>query len=70
MASGERRISGTCKCGRPIVKILNSDLPTMWVNGDRYIYSDRPHDRGCIFRCDNCSSVIDEVFREATSGER
>jgi hypothetical protein len=57
----ETRIPGTCSCGRKVVKILNSKVPTMWVNGDRYIYPER-EDGWCIFRCKDCMAVISDVF--------
>lgn len=57
----EMRIEAKCKCGRTIVKILNSERPTMWRNGDRYTYPDRD-DGWCVFRCDRCHTIVDELF--------
>lgn len=59
----EVRIPGHCSCGKLVIKVLHSDIPTMWRNGDRYAYPDRiDKDRWCIFRCDSCGQPIDETF--------
>jgi hypothetical protein len=60
----ETRIEGRCICGEGVTKILNSEKPTMWRNGTRWIYSGRPDLGWCIFRCDKCGAVIDETFTE------
>ena len=59
----ETRINGSCTCGRRFVKILNSEVPTMWLNGDRYVHAERAEtSTGCQFRCEGCLEVIDENF--------
>lgn len=63
----ETRISASCKCGRTIVKIMNSEKPTNWRNGDRYIYPERQDDGWCIFRCDKCYTAVDELFAPTES---
>jgi hypothetical protein len=57
----ETRIAGACSCGRKVTKILNSEVPTMWKNGDRYIYPERD-DKWGIFRCEDCKEPIDETW--------
>jgi len=59
----ETRINGHCKCGRAVIKVLNSGVHTMWRNGNRYAYPETiDSDRVCIFRCRSCREVIDETF--------
>jgi len=61
----ETRIHGQCKCGRKVIKILNSEVPTCRVDGIRYVYSSEPRSEWCIFRCRDCSSVINDSFMSA-----
>lgn len=61
----EVRIYGACSCGRPVVKVINSRVPTCRVDGTRYAYPETiDKDRWCIFRCRSCEQPIDETFRE------
>lgn len=63
------RINGNCKCGRAIVKVLNSDVGTCRTDGTRYAYPETiDKDRWCIFRCKGCGAVIDENFVEQVGG--
>ena len=61
----ETRIEGQCSCGRKVTKILNSELPTMWLNGNRYVYTDEPEDGGCIYRC-SCGKTIDRQWQKSS----
>ena len=59
----ETRLNGKCSgCETPITKIINSIQRTCRADGIRYIYTLKPDEGWGIFRCDTCSSVIDEVW--------
>jgi hypothetical protein len=60
----ENRIDGKCSCGEKFIKIENSNHPTMWENGDRYVYQSLPNHLGCVFRCGTCMKPIHETFNK------
>jgi hypothetical protein len=63
----ESRIAGNCSCGRPVIKVLNSAVPTMWRDGTRYAYPESiDTDTGCIFRCRTCLQPIADNFSAAS----
>ncbi len=65
----EIRTAGVCGgCGKFVLKIEQSVKPTCRADGVRYIYPGRPDDGSCIFRCENCHAVIDEVWVEEFHG--
>lgn len=62
--ANEERISGECSfCGEPVTLVRNSVARTCRRDGNRYIYTDRQDSGWCIFRCRECSSLIDENWR-------
>ena len=61
----EIRECGECSCGTPVLKIINSEIPTCQVDGIRYSYPDEAESGWCIFRCKVCGEVIDEVWTES-----
>lgn len=58
----ERRELGHCDCGEAFTLIRNSKHPTMWKDGRRYVYTNRPDLGACIFRCDGCGEPIHDTF--------
>lgn len=54
----EIRVNGACTCGRPIVKILNSQRPTLMKDGSRFIDPSEPDKGWCLIRCEWCNSFI------------
>jgi hypothetical protein len=62
MTRQERRVSGKCICGRPVVHVRNSVLPTVFTDGSRYIYPEEPDTGWSLFRCTSCSAVISDNF--------
>lgn len=62
----EIREYGECSCGTPVLRIINSDLPTCRVDGIRYAYPDSAESGWCIFRCKICSGVIEETWTKTT----
>ena len=63
----EIRTYKNCTCGRMVVRIQNSETPTMWRNGDRYTYPERDtaNDRWGVFRCDRCHTLVHKLFKGA-----
>jgi hypothetical protein len=37
----------------------------MWLNGNRYVYTDEPEDGGCIYRC-SCGKTIDRQWQKSS----
>lgn len=68
MPTEETRIPGKCSCGVPVIKITNSAKPTLYTNGDNYMYTNRKgyedYPWYSIFRCDACSAVIEDVWQK------
>lgn len=68
MANEEQRISGACSCGRAVIKVLNSKVPTFRRSGIRYAYpEDIDTSRWDIFRCESCVKPIEDTFTPALS---
>lgn len=66
----ETRFDGHCgNCGKPVIRIANSLRETRRVDGVRFIYPNRRDTGYCIFRCDNCFALIDEVWREGVKAD-
>ena len=63
MSDIETVIHGECSCKKEHVKFENSELETMWKNGDRYIASDKTDSGGCVFRCGGCNEPIHKTFK-------
>ncbi len=67
----ESRESGQCrKCGTAVVLVKNSVAKTCRMDGNRYIYPDRPdmtNSGYCIFRCRGCQKVIDETWEKGSA---
>jgi len=66
----EQRIDGKCsKCAAEFTKIVNADK-SFREDSTRYVFSDSNHEYNKsgmvydIFRCDKCTSVIDESWIE------
>ena len=65
LAKDETRIEGHCgKCGKDVTKIENSARNTCRSDGTRFVYTRKPDEGWCIFRCEQCHSVIDEVWKK------
>jgi len=66
--SRELRLPGQCECGRPVVRVLNSDVPTFRRDGVRYAYPETiDAERVGIFLCQDCGKPIDQTWKaEAT----
>ena len=59
----EMRYEGKCStCGKPVIRIVNSEKPTRRRSGERYIYPNRPDNGYDIYSCDGCYSTIDRVW--------
>lgn len=56
----DSEIEGKCKCGQPVNKVINSSV-SGWKNRERYYYPGQTSAWN-IFRCCNCSSVIQSSF--------
>ena len=58
----EIRIPGHCKCGRAVIKVLNSEVSGR-LDGIRYADpEDIDSSRWCILRCRSCYEPIDQAF--------
>lgn len=54
---------GKClKCGTPVIKLKGPGISSPRADNIRFVYADNPDSLWCIFRCKECSSVIDETF--------
>lgn len=61
----EVRHRGACRCGRAITKIENSAVKTVRRDRARFVYENREDTGWCIFRCEDCSEVIDTTWQPA-----
>jgi hypothetical protein len=63
----EKRTEGECgSCERAVTLIEHSEYPTCRRDGNRYAYPER-QDGWCIFRCEDCHAVIEDVWRPKTA---
>lgn len=56
-----KKILGKCKCGSLVTKFLN-DSSSPRTDGTNYKYTENEQSRWSIFRCKQCSSVINESW--------
>ena len=59
---------GRCKCGRHVNRIQNSTHPTCRRDGMRYVYANRADTGWCIFKCEDCGSVIEDSWSPLPAG--
>ena len=64
----ETKKLGKCSaCDTPVLKIINSDMPTCRIDGVRFTYPGTEEKGWCVFRCKECHSVIETTWEAIES---